>query len=154
MRRWESLVSYILYGLSALAIGYALFILIMLPFDFRAQLTPKDFSERESFGIAKLKPIEEIQKLFSSHALFSKPRKEEAPKGPTLEQMLQPYSLAGIVQGESPEALIQNKTTGRTNFVQTGQSFDQFKVIQIKNHSIIVERDGQQKELFISEGLR
>lgn len=154
MRRWETILSQVFYTLAAAAVGYGIFILVMLPFNFRTKLSPADLREKESFELAKLKSAEEDQKIFSGHALFFKPVKQEAPKKMTIDQILQPYALSGIIQGASPEALIQNKSTGQTEFVREGQNYKQFKIIQIKSHSIVVAYQGEQKEMFISEGLQ
>ncbi|OGW81990.1 MAG: hypothetical protein A3G33_04390 [Omnitrophica bacterium RIFCSPLOWO2_12_FULL_44_17] len=153
MRNWESLLGTLIYILAALIAALAVVQLVVTPFRLGSQKSSGHaLSSIDSFRMTKLKPLEAYKSDFASHALFSKLRVAVVPKGPTIDDLLKQYSINGIIQGAVPDVLIMNNRTRQTQILSAGQSFDQFKIIQIKQHSIMVEYQGQQKELFIAEG--
>lgn len=150
MRGWESSASFLFLLLTGLVAVYTVIQVVMFPLGLRTSPTGIEASNLKGFRMVELEALEKYREAFSTHALFSK------PKAPTsiqpvssLDEMLKPYVLTGIVQGIEPEALIQNTLTKQTHFVQVDEQFDQLKLVEIKEHSVIVEYAGEQKELHL-----
>ena len=97
--------------------------------------------------------IDSLTEKFSSHSLFYFPKGEEVVQGLGLEEMLRPYHLSGIIQGENPEALIQNQANQQTYFVRKGERFDHFEVTAIEENSIDVAFEGETKKMLLEEGI-
>lgn len=143
-----------LKALTAIALLFAVISLITFPFKLNLGHYRPDSSlnpELGSFG--SLKTSEMLAADFSTHSLFYLPRKEMAASGPGLDEVLRSFHLVGIIQGETPEALIKNDTNQQTYFARSGEKFDRFHVAEILNNSIKVEFEGQNKEMFLEEGI-
>ena len=109
----------------------------------------------KSLEMNQLEPLSNYEGQFSTHALFYKPKTQAVTEAPAaFDELLRPYLLTGIIQGAEPEALIRNNITKQTYFVQAGEQFDQFKMVEIKQHSAVVEYQGNQRELRLEEGGR
>jgi hypothetical protein len=89
--------------------------------------------------------------MFVTHTLFSKPQAAPLVQKSDLSQLLKSYALTGIIQGEEPEAFIQDHAMKQTHLVQEGEQFGPFKLVEIKDHSVLVEYEGKQGELHIGE---
>ena len=93
----------------------------------------------------------ELLEPFSTHALFYIPEAVTVQATePSFAQLLSQFELTGIIQGAEPEALIQNRSSKQTYFIQPGEQFEQFKLVEIKEHSVVVESGGKQQEMPIS----
>ena len=156
MRGWQSIASLVLFPISGILVAYAIVQIFVIPFSIRSGSNQAAVSDLQFFRSTSLEPVEKYQRDFSSHALFSKPKAPVAAPVLGLGTLLKPYALTGIIQGGGPEAeaLIENKTTKQTYYVRRGEAFDQFKVVQISPHGILVEHQGEQKELFIEGEIR
>lgn len=151
MRDWETNFSFVFFFLTSLVGIYILIQVVMFPFAFRTNLGRTNVNNIKLFQLMQLEPLKFYQDKFSTHNLFSKPEAVITTQTSNLAQLLKPYVLIGIVRGIEPEALIQNNLTKQTLFVQADEQFDQFKLVEIKDHSILVEYGGEQQELYIGE---
>lgn len=151
MRDWETNFSFVFFFLTSLVGIYILIQVVMFPFAFRTNLGRTNVNNIKLFQLMQLEPLKFYQDKFSTHNLFSKPEAVITTQTSNLAQLLKPYVLIGIVRGIEPEALIQNNLTKQTLFVQADEQFDQFKLVEIKDHSILVEYGGEQQELYIEE---
>ncbi len=145
------------YARLALKISSAAFVILglftLFSFPFKAQprsggseLTFSEGNAASNFGSA---PAVD----FSSHGLFYYPKTEVAAAGPGLDDMLRPYHLVGIIQGDKPEALIKNDLNQQTYFARAGENFDKFRVAEILTNSINVEFENHSKEIYLEEGI-
>jgi type II secretory pathway component PulC len=150
IRDWESILSSVFFGSGAIVMVYAVLQVVLFPFGFQTRLSSNGFNEIQ-FSALQLETLPYYQKMFQTHALFSKPHATSLAQKSDLSELLKSYVLTGMIQGAEPEALIQNHATKQTHFVQTGEQFGQFRVVEIKNHSIIVEYEGRRTELHIEE---
>lgn len=62
---------------------------------------------------------------------------------------LKDINLIGIVSGDSPQAVIEDKKTQKTYYVSKGQSIGNFVVEDIQKGKIILSSDGQKFELYL-----
>jgi hypothetical protein len=146
---WQAGVTFIFFMLAALVAAFSVIQIVRFPFEVQVTSKSVDLSGLRRLPTSQLAPLESYQNDFSSHALFMKPKVQAPVKGPNLAELLKPYTLTGIIQGGDAEALIQNNMTKQTYYVQAGEGFDQFKVVDVRDHSVVVEFQGERKELFI-----
>ena len=154
MRDWQSSVSSVFFIMSVLIFGYAAVEIIRFPFSLGTPSGTVSLSDLRSFHVAPLESLEKYQRDFSTHALFSKPKALPSVQIRGFEEMIKPYALVGIISGGEPEALIQNNLKKQTYYLQEGEVFDQFKLIEIKQHSVIIGYQNEQKELSIEEEVK
>lgn len=149
IRSWQPVASFILFLAAGCLLLYALIRLLMIPFSMQAVSSPTAASELRIFRLSHLEPLEKYQSDFSSHALFSKPKAVIQAPIRGIDELLKPYLLTGIIQGGAPEALIQNTATSQTYFLKSGETFDQFEVLEVRSHSVLIGYQNEQKELLI-----
>ncbi len=92
-------------------------------------------------------------RVFAKRSYFQKPRpravvQKDVPVK-TLPGLTDLYELQGILMGEQPQAIIADKTAGKTLFVQKGQRLGDFQVIEIQSDRIILQKEGERFELRI-----
>lgn len=68
---------------------------------------------------------------------------------PAPSELLQNYSLIGVVADENPQAIIEDKNSKQTYFLNKGQSLGQMKIEDIQEGKVILEANGQRLELSI-----
>ncbi|MEW5822015.1 MAG: hypothetical protein AB1782_17610 [Cyanobacteriota bacterium] len=63
--------------------------------------------------------------------------------------ILKDINLLGIVSGEKPQAIIEDKKTQKTYFLNKGDSFGQVKVLEIKEGKVLLDYRGKNFDLFL-----
>lgn len=63
------------------------------------------------------------------------------------ENMLKDIVLIGVIADENPQAILENKKTQKTFYLRKDQMLEDFKVSDIKEGKVILEREGQMYEL-------
>lgn len=74
---------------------------------------------------------------------------EEVVTGPTVEEISSTLSLIGIIAGERPQAIIEDKKTGKSHFLYNGGFVGKAKIVDILPDSVIMEYQGQTFELVL-----
>ena len=74
---------------------------------------------------------------------------EEVITGPTLEEITATLSLIGIIAGERPQAIIEEKKSGKSYFLYKGGSVGKAKIVEILEDSIVMEYQGEKFELVL-----
>lgn len=100
----------------------------------------------------KVKPFSYYAGLISKKDLFKmmvEVRKEmpkaAAQAGPL--ELLSNYSLSGVVSGESPQAIIEDKKSRKTYFLNKGQYLGEFRIDDVIEGKVIFDFNGQKFEL-------
>lgn len=62
-------------------------------------------------------------------------------------ELLKGYSLAGVITGENPQAIVEDKTSKKAYFLNKGQYLGDFKIDDIMEGRVILEFKGQRFEL-------
>lgn len=70
-------------------------------------------------------------------------------QGPKLEDVKGQLSLLGVVSGETPQAIIEDKRTQKTYFLNKGSTFDDIEVGDIFENKVILTYKGKQFELVL-----
>ncbi len=87
--------------------------------------------------------------------IFSPIAKEEtapqstAEQGPKLEDIKTQLNLLGIVGGDSPQAIIEDKSTQKSYFLNKGSTFGDIEVKDIRDNKVILSYKGQEFELVL-----
>ena len=84
--------------------------------------------------------------LFKTGATASSRDTGNSEPGAPVE-LLGNYSLSGVIGGENPQAIIEDKKSGRTYFLNRGQYLGDFKIEDILEGRVILEFKGQKLEL-------
>lgn len=146
-------ISQLVRGISFLILGYAALQTVLIPFQIEGRLKSDRSGAVSAYEPIVPAPVEAILEPFATHALFYIPKAAPAPvKGPGLAELLAQFELTGIIQGAEPEALVQSRANKQTYFIQLGEQFEQFRLVEIKEHSVIVESNGERGELMIQGG--
>ena len=100
----------------------------------------------------KAKPFSYYAGLIAKKDLFKMTLevKKETPKalmqaGPL--ELLNNYSLSGVVSGESPQAIIEDKKSRKAYFLNKGQYLGEFRIEDIMEGKVILDFNGQKFEL-------
>lgn len=74
---------------------------------------------------------------------------EPVVTGPTLDDVRANLSLIGIIAGERPQAIIEDRKAGKSHFLYKGGSVGGAKIVDILNDSVILEYQDQRFELVL-----
>lgn len=95
-------------------------------------------------------PVEAFLTPITSRSLFQPTTGEPEPKKPSPAADLggvENFKLVGIAWGTQPEAMIREVKEGRTFFLKEGEKIKGVVVKEILKDRVIVEQEGQTKEL-------
>jgi hypothetical protein len=74
---------------------------------------------------------------------------ESITAGPVLEEVRANLSLIGVIAGDKPQAIIEDKKSGKSYFLYKGSTVGQAKVVDILEDTVIMEYNGQRFELVL-----
>ncbi len=63
------------------------------------------------------------------------------------EDLVKNLNILGIVAGDNNQAIIEDKQSKKTYFLYKGDSFGEFKVLDIKDSGVILEHKGERIEM-------
>jgi type II secretory pathway component PulC len=116
---------------------------------------PKAIKNNESVLVKEprqeVKPFEFYLEGTKGRHLFGNPQ-GQALGGPVAvagADLIKDISLVGIVSGENPQAIIEDKKAQKTYYVSKGQLFGDVQVEDIREGKIIVSYQGQRYELYL-----
>ena len=95
------------------------------------KLTVKDqVSKKEEAG-----SFDDYQRLLSGKSIFApaapRKRQQSATEGPSLRDLVKELRLVGIMPGEDPQAIIEDKRTGETLFLKRDEMINDIKIEDI-----------------------
>lgn len=101
----------------------------------------------------EVKPFSYYDGLIAKKGLFKIAQEEvkkeirpsAAQAGPL--ELLSNYSLSGVVSGERPQAIIEDKKAQKTYFLNKGQYLGEFRIDDIMEGKVIFDFNGQKFEL-------
>ena len=110
-----------------------------------AEAEPTEKAQQaEQDAVAEEKPAaEEEEAPPELRELFGAPvTRETAPiaeEGPSIAELAKDLVLVGVISGDNPQAIIQNKRTRQSFYVYVGESVLEFKIKQIDKATVILE---------------
>ncbi|MEI8350498.1 MAG: hypothetical protein WCI77_10155 [Candidatus Omnitrophota bacterium] len=121
---------------------------IELPVITKEAISEKNMSE----GKEAVRPLEYYSKVISGRQIFNVPAaKEEIAEVASSANMdfIKNISLVGIIAGDNPQAIVEDKNTQKTHYVSKGQFVGACKIEEIQEGKIIVSCGGQKYELYL-----
>jgi len=111
---------------------------------------PKTISLEEK----EIKPLSYYQKEISKRNLFkagaSRPKaKKVIPAGPTFRDLVKSLQLLGIVSGDNPQVIVEDKKLKKTYFLNIGDYLGDIKIEEIHSDSVLLEYKGERVSLFL-----
>lgn len=119
---------------------------INLPKVAPGKITPSDIELKQ-----EIKPYEFYLAGIRDRQIFSSPTAQETAgtvSGVNVD-LMKDISLVGIISGENPQAVIEDKKTQKTYYVTKGQFIGEFAVEDIREGKIILNYKGQRYELYL-----
>lgn len=101
--------------------------------------------------LSEMKDYSYYSKEISGEKIFGPPHKgEDAPrKGEESEDLSKNLNLVGIIAGENPQAIIEDKKSQKTYYLNKNQSFNGFTVEDISGGKVVLDYGGKKVSLFL-----
>lgn len=98
-----------------------------------------------------VKPFEYYQNEITSRSLFTDAGQQNnaQPAQAASADLIKDINLVGIIAGENPQAVIEDKKSARTYYVSKGQRIGEMLVDDIQEGKIIISYRGQRYELYL-----
>lgn len=109
-------------------------------------------AKKESISEAEVKDYSYYSKEISNKKIFAPPSKEDRePSQPSKaeEDISSKLTLVGIIAGENPQAIIEDKKSQKTYYLNKGQSFNGFTVEDISDGKVVLDYEGKKTTLFL-----
>jgi len=108
-------------------------------------------AEEEINPIQEIKPYEFYSEGIKNRQIFTSTSGQEQEKSVSTinSDLTKDMSLIGIIAGENPQAIIEDKKIQKTYYVTKGQFIGEFKVEDIQEGKIILNYKGQKFELYL-----
>jgi hypothetical protein len=112
------------------------------PGEFEAEKAPTEKKEASN-NEKPVSSFEDYQKLLNKKTIFAPPArsssKAKAIEGPGLRDLVKGLSLVGIIPGDQPQVIIEDKRNGQTLFLKKGEMIDSIRVKDILSGRVILE---------------
>lgn len=115
------------------------------------QIPPERIGEEKIPPKMEIKPLESYLGGIGDRQIFgaTTSSKTEKPVSSVDADLIKDMTLVGIISGENPQAIIEDKKTQKTYYLNQGQFIGEFKVEEIQEGKIILNYQGQQYELYL-----
>lgn len=114
-------------------------------------VTPQEIREPKIEPAPGLKPYEFYQEGIKGRQIFTSGRSqaiEQSASSADLD-LAKDINLVGIISGENPQAVIEDKRTQKTYYVSKGEFIGQMQIEDIREGKIIINYKGQKYELYL-----
>lgn len=100
---------------------------------------------------AEIKPFEYYQEGLSGRKIFGTIETQEStgPISAAGVDIAKDIGLVGIIMGENPQAIIEDKKAAKTYYVTKGQFVQDMQIDEIQEGKIIINYKGQRYELYL-----
>lgn len=135
---------------SVLFLSYGLFQGFLSPVFLKRSLPVQEFSQTKEVFQA-VRPVEEYIAMTSGKHIFAQVSESGAAvlSAQAAVDEIQDISVIGIISGETPQAIIEDKKNQKTYYLVQGQSFGDITVDRIESGKVIVNSHGKQYELYL-----
>lgn len=115
------------------------------------KLTPGKIVKMEIGQKGEVKPYEFYEKGIENRQIFGQVLGQEAgiPMNVANTDLLKDINLVGIISGENPQAIIEDKKSQKTFYLNEGQFIGEFQLEDIQEGKIILNYKGQRYELYL-----
>jgi hypothetical protein len=115
------------------------------------QVTPEKIIESKIEPTQEIKPYEFYLEAAKGRQIFGSVSGQgaEQPASSINADLIKDINLVGIISGENPQAVIEDKKAQKTYYVTKGQFIGEFQVDDIQEGKIILNYNGQKYELYM-----
>lgn len=116
------------------------------------EIAPEVKSELTKEPLQEAKPYEFYLQGVKGKKVFSTTtavEKERPSVSASTAESSKGFNLIGIISGENPQAIIEDKASGKTYYLNEGQFIGEFCAEDIQEDKVILDRNGQKLELFL-----
>jgi len=111
-------------------------------------------AELKTEPLAEAKPYEFYAQGITSRSIFSAisaptEEKEQAAANIDSEKLFGELNLVGVISGDNPQAIIEDKKTRKTYYINKGQSVGEFQAEDIQEGKVTLNYNGQKFELYL-----
>lgn len=116
-----------------------------------SKITTANANEQKTESKEEIKPFEFYKGAIADHQIFSGPLSQSGslPAGNIDLDLTKDIGLVGIISGENPQAIIQDKKAKKTYYVSKGQFIGELQVEDIQQGKVIITYRGQSFELYL-----
>ncbi len=115
-------------------------------------VTPESFKEPQAELNIETKPYEFYLNGIKGRQIFKNnivsAENPESAK-PVNADVTKDITLIGVVQGDNPQAIIEDKKNQKTYYLTKGQFIGEFQVEEIEENKVIINYKGQKFELYL-----
>ncbi len=135
--------------------GFLVYTFVYPLFESKDFALPKPIQEKpgeeKNVPAQEAKPYEYYLEGVKNRQIFSGSSGTDSGKAPAAvsSDLIKDMSLIGIVSGDNPQAVIEDKKSQKTYYVTKGQFIGEFKVEDIEDGKIILNYNGQKFELYL-----
>ncbi len=147
IQKWLFVIFILSCAYLAAALAYPLFIPQKPPFP---KVTGKNIPEEKILLEKNAKPYEFYSGAIKDKQIFGNANLQ-GEGAPALlgNELIKDINLVGIVSGDNPQAVIEDKKAQKTYYVTKGQLIGQFQLEDIQEGKIILGSGGQKYELYL-----
>lgn len=145
-------IIFILLAISCLYLAFSFIYPLVALRKIKLPEAPKEKSAvLEAVPKAEQKPLEEYLKGVSGKQIFSNlPSAGVAgPVSGVTADLVKDINLVGIIAGDNPQAIIEDKKSQKTYYLNKGQYIGEFQLEDIQEGKIILNYNGQKFELHL-----
>lgn len=144
----------LLFVLFVLSSSYLAISLIYPRFAMKEISLPKAQTlkvEEEIQPSKEVKPFDYYLEVVGTRKVFGSSSERPLEKPPEImgTEMMKDFVLVGIISGENPQAVIEDKKNHKTYYVTKGQVIAGMQVEDIREGKIILNADGKKYELYL-----
>lgn len=149
-REFPNLLSALNRVLALVMLGVLVYMVLgyIFPYKSKTEIPEQiDISKIPEVGeehIGELPPLSDYTRLLSRRQMFKvyeppKPKPVGAPKPKvTLQQLLGGYTFVGIIFGEPPQAIVEEKRSKQSYYLSAGQYLGEIKIEKIERGKVTV----------------
>jgi hypothetical protein len=91
--------------------------------------------------------FEDYQKLINTKSIFAPPAVETGkavtPEGPGLNDLIKDLRLVGVVPGDTPQAIVEDKKNNQTLFLKEGDMINDIEIKSISGGRVVLTRNDE-----------
>jgi hypothetical protein len=111
----------------------------------------KELSKSVSESKTEARPYEYYLKAVGNRQIFANAQAAQGEQPPAAADanVVKNINLVGIITGVNPQAVIEDRKTRQTFYLNKGQTINEFKIEDIQDGKVILNRNGQRFELYL-----
>ncbi len=115
------------------------------------KIAAKDGLTQEAGLIPQAKPYDFYSQAIRDRKIFGEQVSSEAarPMSAINSDLIKDINLIGVILGDSPQAIIEDKKTQKSYYVNKGQFIGEFRVDDIQEGKVILTYEGEKFELYL-----